>query len=200
MTRQEKHREYMRRYRETNREKILAQRKAHYAANREKTLIAMKARRVADPEFRAAVKARYAANAKSICAERRAWYAANREKRLAQKKVYYAKNRERKIARERIWCVANPEKRADAGNRRRARKLAATAIPIPAAALRALKAAPCAYCDAPGPSTIDHMIPLARGGAHALENLTSACKRCNSRKCTKTAEDFRQQLGQEAAA
>ena len=50
----------------------------------------------------------------------------------------------------------------------------------------------CSYCgavfvDVP---TVDHMVPLSRGGAHAVSNLTLACQPCNSGKCAKTAEEY----------
>jgi len=49
----------------------------------------------------------------------------------------------------------------------------------------------CCYCkDTKGPFHIDHMIPLSRGGLNALDNLTVACKTCNLRKHTLTAEEF----------
>ena len=44
----------------------------------------------------------------------------------------------------------------------------------------------CTYCGSPGsednPLTIDHIIPLTRGGTNARENLTVACYRCNRAK------------------
>lgn len=43
--------------------------------------------------------------------------------------------------------------------------------------------------------TIDHLIPVAKGGKHVLGNLVIACKSCNSRKRTKDPEDFASELG-----
>jgi len=44
----------------------------------------------------------------------------------------------------------------------------------------------CTYCGSPAtegnPLTIDHIIPLTRGGTNARENLTVACYRCNRTK------------------
>lgn len=40
----------------------------------------------------------------------------------------------------------------------------------------------CFYCSAPADLTIDHVIPLAKGGRHAIGNLVGACQHCNSQK------------------
>jgi len=44
---------------------------------------------------------------------------------------------------------------------------------------------------------MDHRIPLSRGGRHEIENITPACKPCNSRKHTRTEEEFRALLRRE---
>lgn len=36
----------------------------------------------------------------------------------------------------------------------------------------------CIYCGAPG-AQLDHVVPLAKGGAHAVWNLVPACLQCN---------------------
>lgn len=43
----------------------------------------------------------------------------------------------------------------------------------------------CVYCAAPlefANATLDHVYPLAHGGAHTLGNLVAACTRCNRLK------------------
>ncbi len=40
--------------------------------------------------------------------------------------------------------------------------------------------------------SIDHRIPLKRGGTNDKENLVPSCRRCNSRKHSMTAEEFQQ--------
>lgn len=68
--------------------------------------------------------------------------------------------------------------------RRRARKLAAPSIPFTDRQLDARLAYfgnRCWMCGAAADS-IDHVKPLAKGGAHMLANLRPACASCNARK------------------
>jgi 5-methylcytosine-specific restriction endonuclease McrA len=46
----------------------------------------------------------------------------------------------------------------------------------------------CAYCGATGDLQIEHLIPIAKGGAHVLGNILPACQRCNYSKTTHEAE------------
>lgn len=47
--------------------------------------------------------------------------------------------------------------------------------------MRVLENDPCSYCGGSG-GEIDHIVPLAKGGTHSIDNLTGACKSCNSSK------------------
>lgn len=58
------------------------------------------------------------------------------------------------------------------------------------ALIKRLRNNPCVYCGASPPSTIDHIIPVSKGGTHDLHNLTSACQSCNSSKNAKSLEEF----------
>lgn len=51
----------------------------------------------------------------------------------------------------------------------------------------------CYWCRTSVPRSkrhVDHIIPLARGGPHALANLCCACQSCNSRKGAKMPHEF----------
>lgn len=57
----------------------------------------------------------------------------------------------------------------------------------------------CAYCKSPmvmepensrRAATLDHVIPLSRGGEHHWENTVCACRICNHDKGNLTAEEF----------
>jgi len=61
-----------------------------------------------------------------------------------------------------------------------------------------LVASACAYCGTTENLTLDHVLPLSRGGAHRIENLVAACKPCNSRKGARDELEFRALLALEA--
>lgn len=51
----------------------------------------------------------------------------------------------------------------------------------------------CIYCITPiqfGQDTLEHRIPLSRGGTHNYNNLAIACKKCNFTKNDKTEQEF----------
>ncbi|KAF8007373.1 hypothetical protein BT93_K1394 [Corymbia citriodora subsp. variegata] len=52
----------------------------------------------------------------------------------------------------------------------------------------------CQYCSSSENLTIDHVLPIARGGEWKWENLVTACARCNSRKGQKTLEETKMKL------
>jgi 5-methylcytosine-specific restriction endonuclease McrA len=50
---------------------------------------------------------------------------------------------------------------------------------------------PCVYCGDIFADTVDHVIPLIRGGRHIRTNVVSACHPCNSQKAGRTPEEWR---------
>ena len=64
---------------------------------------------------------------------------------------------------------------------RRARMRSADMRDVSAGLIAELRQMPCAYCGGVG-GHIDHGIPLAAGGLHAIDNLVPACRSCNGRK------------------
>lgn len=48
----------------------------------------------------------------------------------------------------------------------------------------------CAYCPAPA-DTIDHVVPLVRGGTNYEGNLVPACRKCNGSKAARTIIEWR---------
>jgi hypothetical protein len=85
------------------------------------------------------------------------------------------------------WAAASPAEqqamqRARHHRRRAARAAAHGLEPVSAADYAAVLASgPCVYCGAEA-TTVDHVRPLARGGAEHVSNLAPACHPCNSSK------------------
>jgi 5-methylcytosine-specific restriction endonuclease McrA len=140
----------------------------------------------------------YTANLEKARAERREWKAANPEKKRAYSaahyrrdqtyyKEWYAKNREKKIA-------ASREYRKRTGRRGRPDWLK-TALRLGQCTKEQLewKVAyygwKCVYCGGPY-ETIDHVIPLSRGGTSHPVNLVPACRACNYAKHAKTLKEW----------
>ena len=49
--------------------------------------------------------------------------------------------------------------------------------------------APCVYCGEYS-NTVDHIMPIARGGLHVIENLVPACGKCNGSKNAKLLTEW----------
>jgi 5-methylcytosine-specific restriction endonuclease McrA len=62
-------------------------------------------------------------------------------------------------------------------------------VPLTRRAIFARDGGRCVYCNAPATS-IDHVIPRSRGGAHHWENVVSACHRCNHAKADRMLKDL----------
>jgi len=131
------------------------------------------------------------------------WYWANAERIRADSLAAVRRSREANPepsrAAARRWSAKHPAKMVAITAKRRALKRRATvgdpkAIAAVYEKARSLRRVRCTYCGKypkVGERHVDHVIPLARGGAHSAENLRIACACCNLRKRTKTAEEFR---------
>lgn len=115
-------------------------------------------------------------NAKAYTPEQRA--AADRRFRLAHP--------ERRRAASRQWDRDNPWSKLGRDARRRALKAGATLGPVDYRQLCA-SAADCYLCgsELDGEVHLDHVVPLARGGAHSAANLRPTHVACNLRKSDK---------------
>jgi len=156
-------REAARRYRENNSEKRRAQFAAWAAKNRDR-LKEYERTRVRKPQER---EARRRANKK--------WRQRNKDALRVKQREWRARNRQQ--AREQV-------------QRRRALKAAAPAFTLMTRDLSRLTGAACIACGAPADS-LDHIIPLSRGGSHGVGNLAPMCRTCNSSKGAKTVTEWR---------
>jgi len=100
------------------------------------------------------------------------------------------------------WAKKHPEVGERSRMARRAREAGATLERVDPMIVLERSAWRCELCGAktprrfrgtshPNAPTIDHIVPLARGGSHAYANLQTACLRCNVRKATRTLGQLR---------
>jgi 5-methylcytosine-specific restriction endonuclease McrA len=169
---------------------------------------------------KAETKAWYRRNAVAVRARSKAWREANPERYKQQLKDWVAKpgNAERKREADRAWKLAHqaerkeysqrPESReyarlnAKTQNARRKLQKGATLHAITKAEWLALQLeyeGRCAYCGVPlEEPTMDHVVPLIKGGDHSVGNIVPACSRCNKRKNDRDVVTFLAELNKEA--
>jgi 5-methylcytosine-specific restriction endonuclease McrA len=56
----------------------------------------------------------------------------------------------------------------------------------------------CSYCGSNKNLTIDHIIPISRGGKSTFENCITACKSCNNKKGDRTPSEANMYLTKKA--
>lgn len=172
-----KHREADRRYRESNREKVLERNRRYYEANREKET----------ERFR-----RYREAHREEETERlRLWREANREKMGELVRRWRKAHPEKTAKAARRWRQSHPEE-VSAHKRLRRARIAGGGGSHTEAQWQALKSYymdQCLCCgDVPDKLTRDHVVPIARGGSDDISNIQPLCFRCNRRKHAKTID------------
>lgn len=106
-----------------------------------------------------------------------------------KRRQYYLSNQPLLLARARKYKQANREKYRLWQAARRA-KLKGISSGLTAEQWQAVKRAygfRCAYCKKGKSLEMDHVIALAMGGEHSIQNIVPACRSCNSRKGARTA-------------
>jgi 5-methylcytosine-specific restriction endonuclease McrA len=112
------------------------------------------------------------------------WQNENRDAYRATARRWFANNSEIVRFRIRRWKDQNPEAVVLIRERRRARELGAPGDFTRAQwkAVCELANQKCLACGESKPLTVDHVIPLSRGGSHFIENIQPLCQPCNTRK------------------
>lgn len=113
----------------------------------------------------------------------REWYWQDPE-RARRARIKYGKN--------------NPDKIRALNHKRKASKRGASVSDLTASQWRQIKDVyghRCVYCNRRMKRlTMDHVIPLARGGSHTASNVVPACRSCNLRKGVKPAPPYQMSL------
>lgn len=150
----------------------------------------------------------YETNSEKAKARSREWYVTNPEKAKAYRDAWREANADEVKEYIRTWQRSNPDKvkaKSDAWRKKnldvsnaqtaryRARKQGALSLPYDRKKIIERENGQCTYCKAfpTGTAlTIDHIIPLVRGGTDTEDNLTVACRSCNSKKRDKTIDEY----------
>ena len=126
------------------------------------------------------------------------YYLKNKHKIVVKKKEYYNNHKEIIISRITKWNKNNPDKRVKymvvVNAVRRGRKLA-NGGSFTAKEWKDLIVKhnnKCYYCGCTGKLTIDHFIPLSKGGTNSINNIVPACGVCNTLKGNKLPEQWLQ--------
>lgn len=112
---------------------------------------------------------------RAVHAERRDWHIATKERRLALQREWRRKNpaavRGYKLKRRAVETYAVSEREwIRLVDRHRGR---------------------CAYCGQVGAITVEHVIPVSRGGRHSIGNLLPVCQFCNGSKGDKLLMEWK---------
>jgi 5-methylcytosine-specific restriction endonuclease McrA len=191
---------YNREYRALNRAKVNAAKREWAKDNIESIRAYDRKYQQANPEVKRAAFIKWSqANPGRAQSQARAWREANRERKKTLDRAWAQGNKDRVNAASRLYRANNPEKVSDikkaqairdpesARNRsarRRARIANNGGFQVTTKEIARLLREPCAYCGAVA-QHIDHVVPIARGGAHSIGNLVGACSSCNLRKGSK---------------
>lgn len=124
-------------------------------------------------------------------AANKSWQEANKESVSAVKEKYRINNRHKTRAAVSRWQKNNPEKVSDSNHKRRIRLLNSKSYKLSKSDMKRLYGSSCAYCGASEDITLDHVIPLKRGGTHGIGNIVAACRTCNSSKGAKLLVEWR---------
>ncbi len=116
----------------------------------------------------------------------RKWAQENRERVNALARQCYHRHKEMRQARSRKYRQENPEIGAAGARRYYARMAQVTVCPIDDEAIFELYNHTCIYCGTTQDLTLDHIVPISKGGAHRETNLVVACRSCNASKKAKS--------------
>lgn len=163
-------REYMAEWRQANRDKVKAINKRHYQKNSDSL-------RKKGSEY-------YSKN--SVAAKERA-------------RKYRANNKDKAYKTTREWVKRNRARVSAYSSKRRSLEANAEGNCSPEKWINRLDyyGGRCVYCGSEVNITMEHRIPLSRGGTNWPANIVPACRSCNCKKNTKTEFEFKALLSKE---
>ncbi len=162
-------------------------RRAWRADHAAKAKVSNKAWREKNREYvKERTKARYQKNKEYAKEQARAWRKANPERAKQTHKAWRMSNQERIKKSNKAWAEANPEKIAVVQARRLLRERLAPGGSFKANIRAGLYncrieayGGLCAYCKKAPYDSLEHAIPLSRGGSNHIYNIFPSCTDCN---------------------
>lgn len=134
-------------------------------------------------------KSYYQKNKAQIDEWKRGWNKENAERLRKRRHELY--DREKSVAAAREWRRKNPDKVRIIHTKRRTalRNLPSDLTPTEWQEIKDSYDNKCVYCGKPA-STLDHLVPVNKGGGNTKENAVPACRSCNSSKQDKSLLSF----------
>jgi 5-methylcytosine-specific restriction endonuclease McrA len=127
-------------------------------------------------------KAHYEANKQLYIDRATNWSKNNPDKMQQIRAKTRLKHKDKHAYLIKQWGINNKELKRSYLQKRRALQKQNGVFAVTKKELIKLYNNPCFYCGSREKITIDHIIPIIKGGTHGVGNLTSACKACNSSK------------------
>ncbi len=182
----EKRRLALRAWRARNRDRARAHVRKWRSLNPEKLGVSRRASYAREAEKRKPIKrAAYRRDHEKLRAKARAYYSRNSEKLRANARAYYSKNSEKVKANSRIYSRTHPEVNRARDQNRRARLLQAFVESVNPKELYGMTIGACGICGKVlkyEDMSIDHIVPLSKGGKHSYANTQPAHLKCNIKK------------------
>lgn len=134
----------------------------------------------------------YVENKDAVYRRYRKWIKAHPEKEAEYGKRYRDAHPGEATIRQAEWRRKNPEKSIATMHRYQARKKnAGGSVSGEEWKLVLEFYGKCLICGATDDLTMDHIIPLSKGGDHAVDNIQVLCLSCNCGKCNRDSVDYR---------
>jgi 5-methylcytosine-specific restriction endonuclease McrA len=164
-----------------------------YLKKRSQRLLQVKQYYYANYETKIAYNQNYQSVNRIDLAEKRAAKRANNLLVERKRQRDWARNNRDKVAKsERKYYETHPEMIRKKQAARRAKQSGNKTYLITKSEWLKFYAQECFYCKSKTKTmTIEHLIPISRGGNHSIGNLTTLCLSCNSSKSGKTWMEWR---------
>lgn len=138
------------------------------------------------------------ANRERLREQNRLYREQNREKKAIADRRWRLANKERKAASSRAWALAHPERRLEAARRSKYKRRAALLSKVIETVDRDLifvrDHGTCGICHkrvGQKEISLDHIVPLSRGGDHSYQNIQLAHLICNKSRNNRGASQTR---------